>query len=206
MARIDSKTRILTASKAVFAREGYRGATVSHILAEADVARGTFYKYFPNKRQVLFEVVSGIFRSLYDSVNDMLRFAEPEMLEQRMRDSLELSYRMFLENRGVIQVYFNEAFRLDPGLYAIWDDFDRRVLALFVDVLKRGIDAGALRQVDTALVSRAMFLLFMQMPYWDILLGGMVGIDIGSLSGEMVRFVMQGISIGAPKMGSGLES
>jgi hypothetical protein len=83
---------------------------------------------------------------------------------------------------------------LDPGLYAIWDDFERRTLRLFAEVLDNGIDSGAFRVVDTALVSRAMFLLFLQVPFWDVLLGGLVEIDMGSLANEMVKFAMFGIS------------
>ncbi len=98
------------------------GTTVSHILKEADISRGTFYKYFPNKRQVLYEILASLFKTLLESSREMLA-EEPTPLESRMRDSLELSYRLFLDNRGVMVVYFREAFRADPGFYALWDDF-----------------------------------------------------------------------------------
>jgi AcrR family transcriptional regulator len=197
LARVDIKAKVLQAARPVFARKGYRGATVSDILAEARISRGTFYKYFPNKRQVLFEIVSGIFRTLFESSQDMMSAEDPSLLTVTMRDSLELSYRLFLDNRGVIVVYFREAFRSDPGFYAIWDDFERRMLALFSDVLSRGRQAGVFREVDANLISRAMFMLFMQVPYWDLLLGGMAEIDLGAMADEIVAFVISGISAAA---------
>jgi AcrR family transcriptional regulator len=194
MSEADVRMRIMSGAKAAFSRYGYHDVHVSHILDEAGIARATFYKYFPNKRQVFHDIIAGIFRLLYDSVGDMLRDGDPETLGVRLRDSLELSYGIFLDNRGVVQVYLSEAFRLDPGLYAIWDDFERRTLRLFAEVLDKGIDSGAFRVVDTALVSRAMFMLFLQVPFWDVLLGSLVEIDTGSLANEMVKFVMFGIS------------
>ena len=194
MAKADTKVRVLLAAKSVFSRKGYKAASVSDILAEANVARGTFYSCFPNKRQVMLELVTGVFKALYESSVDMLTGDDPALLESKMRDSLEASYRLFLDNRGVITVYFREAFRSDPGFYAIWDDFERRMIALFSEILSRGVTSGAFRELDRSLVSRAMFMLFLQVPYWDILLGGMAEIDMASMADEMARFVTGGIT------------
>ena len=194
MAKADTKVRVLLAAKSVFSRMGYKAASVSDILVEANVARGTFYSCFPNKRQVMLELVTGVFKALYESSVDMLTGDDPALLESKMRDILEASYRLFLDNRGVITVYFREAFRSDPGFYAIWDDFERRMIALFSEILARGAAGGTFRELDRSLVSRAMFMLFLQVPYWDILLGGMAEIDMASMADEMARFVTSGIT------------
>ena len=68
------------------------------------------------------------------------------------------------------------------------------MLSLFTEFLKRGVSDGVFRAVDTGLVSRAMFLVFLQVPYSDVLFGGMVEIDIDNLADEMVGFVMHGLS------------
>lgn len=193
MARADAREKVLTAARAVFAREGYRAATVSHILAEAGIARGTFYRYYSNKREVFYEIVSDLFKTLYDASRETLGGEELAM-ESQVRESLELAYRLFLENRGVIVIYFREAFRADPGFYALWENFEKRMIALFSGVLTRGMKGGAFREIDTGLISRAMFQLFMQVPYWDILLGGVSEIDVVAMADEMVSFVVRGIA------------
>lgn len=194
MARRDTRSEVLSSAKSVFARKGYRGTTVSDILKDAGIARATFYKHFSNKRQVLFEIITGVFRALYEAVGDMLSVEDADLLVSNLRASLALSYRLFLDNRNVIRVYFQEPYRSDPTFYAIWDDFERRMLALFTEFLKRGVSDGIFRPVDTGLVSRAMFLVFLQVPYSDVLFGGMVEIDIDNLADEMVGFVMKGLS------------
>jgi AcrR family transcriptional regulator len=200
LARDDASVKVLSAARNVFSREGYRGTTVSHILKEAGISRGTFYKHFPNKRQVFYEILASIFHTLLESSREILT-EELTTLESRMRRSLELSYRLFLDNRGIIVVYFREAFRIDPGFYALWDDFEKRIISLFAEILSKGIGSGEFRQVDPGLISRAMFLLFLQVPYWDILLGGIIEIDVEAMADEMVKFVMDGISAGTENTG-----
>jgi AcrR family transcriptional regulator len=194
LARRDTRALVLSSAKSVFARKGYRGTTVSDILKDAGIARATFYKHFSNKRQVLFEIITGVFRALYEAVGDMLSVQDADLLVPNLRASLALSYRLFLHNRNVIRVYFQEPYRSDPTFYAIWDDFERRMLALFTEFLNRGVSDGIFRPVDTGLVSRAMFLVFLQVPYSDVLFGGMVEIDIDNLADEMVGFVLNGLS------------
>jgi AcrR family transcriptional regulator len=49
---------ILDAARAVFVEIGYDAATVRDIVARTDLAPGTFYNYFPDKRSVLLALVS----------------------------------------------------------------------------------------------------------------------------------------------------
>ena len=48
----ERRAQLLAAARVVFARRGYHHASVSDILDEAKVARGTFYNYFDSKRAV----------------------------------------------------------------------------------------------------------------------------------------------------------
>ena len=48
-----TRQRMLEAARAVFYREGYYGATVDQIVAEAGASRPTFYLHFKDKEEVL---------------------------------------------------------------------------------------------------------------------------------------------------------
>ena len=50
MAPDDRRAHLLLAARSVFASLGYHRSNVSAIIAEAGVARGTFYNYFESKR------------------------------------------------------------------------------------------------------------------------------------------------------------
>lgn len=54
MAKADARAKILGAARSVFSEKGYRSSTVTDVIEKAAVARGTFYRYFPNKREVFY--------------------------------------------------------------------------------------------------------------------------------------------------------
>ena len=56
LATRDVRGKVMSAAKRVFPRKGYSATTVADIIGKAGIARATFYKYFPNKRQVFFEL------------------------------------------------------------------------------------------------------------------------------------------------------
>jgi AcrR family transcriptional regulator len=47
------RDRILEVAGRLFYREGYRGVGVDRVIAEADVAKATFYKHFPSKDDLI---------------------------------------------------------------------------------------------------------------------------------------------------------
>lgn len=195
LARADSRTKILTAARSVFARKGYRSSTVTDVIEEASVARATFYKHFPNKREVFFVLLREFLDTLYENTrNYVLKETEsPRELSARIRDGLVVFYRYFFENRTIVQVYYREAFGTDARLYAAWDDFDRRMTTLFKKVLEVGVEQGTLRPIDTGLVATALMMVFLQVPYREIMVGGAASVDIEMLAEEVVALVMNGI-------------
>src|SRR5450756_994788 len=108
MARADVKVKILHASKSVFSRKGYKKATVADILSEAGIARATFYKYFPSKHEVFFELFRDMLGNLHeDARNFFLREMRDEKeWESTLREGLSTFYRFFLENMDIIQAYY----------------------------------------------------------------------------------------------------
>ena len=56
MLREERRERVLRAAMQVFAQKGYHATSVGDIIKQAEIARGTFYLYFENKRQI-FEAI-----------------------------------------------------------------------------------------------------------------------------------------------------
>ena len=195
MARADARAKILGAARSVFSEKGYRSSTVTDVIEKADVARGTFYRYFPNKREVFYQLLREFLDTLYENTrNYVLKDAESQgELAARIRDGLVLFYRYFFENRQIVMVYYREAFGTDARLYAAWDDFDRRMTALFSGMLDAGVAQGILRPLDTGIVATAIMMAFLQVPYREIMVRGAADLDIESLADEVVALVMKGI-------------
>jgi AcrR family transcriptional regulator len=65
-----TRENLLAAARAVFAKHGYAGANVARIVAEAGVARGSFYTYFESKADVFGQLVATIDRRIAREVVD----------------------------------------------------------------------------------------------------------------------------------------
>ena len=57
----ERKEELLAAAAKVFSEKGYRTAGVNDIIAEAGVARGTFYHYFESKKEVFLALIERYF-------------------------------------------------------------------------------------------------------------------------------------------------
>ena len=111
---------LLDAAIWAFARKGFRRASVSDIVARAQVARGTFYLYFDSKEDVFLAIVD----EFHDRVRRMLE--EPEapipladhhgraLLQRTLRRWLEL----FARHRDAAHVILREATSIDPKFEA----------------------------------------------------------------------------------------
>lgn len=55
-----TRTRLLDAARVVFARHGYIDTTVELIVAEANLARGSFYTYFASKTEMFRHLATAI--------------------------------------------------------------------------------------------------------------------------------------------------
>ena len=68
--------RIMEATRDVFLTRGYAGTTIDEIARVADVSRGSFYTYFPSKRDVLIALgddSASKSTALIDSISDRPR-------------------------------------------------------------------------------------------------------------------------------------
>ena len=54
----ERREQILSAARAVFNKNGYETTTISDIVRRAGVAQGTFYLYFPSKREIVWALAN----------------------------------------------------------------------------------------------------------------------------------------------------
>jgi AcrR family transcriptional regulator len=65
---IESKEKIIRAATVLFAEKGYQKTNALEIAARAEVATGTFYSYFNNKKEVFIEIIKRIFKNIFEKV------------------------------------------------------------------------------------------------------------------------------------------
>jgi AcrR family transcriptional regulator len=110
------RQQIVDAAIKVFADQGYRVASIADIIAQAGVARGTFYLYFQSKEQV-FNAALDRFHQLFQEMarkETTRNYRNPLALEARLREALLDWLRFLLQHRQLTKIVFRQAAAVDP--------------------------------------------------------------------------------------------
>jgi AcrR family transcriptional regulator len=155
--------RILEAAAAVFARKGFHQATIREIAELADVAEGTIYNYFTDKRDLLVAMTRHVIaRSASTALAELQTDDEQALLTAILAERFEFAWQNFDFIRALItEVWTDETFR---------QQYLSQVLTPLLDLLgtylHARIESGRLRPVNTHIIIRAMagsFLIFLML-------------------------------------------
>ncbi len=149
--------RILNASAAVFAQEGYHHASVANICSQAHISNGALYKYFKNKEALFFAVLDNstalteeIYRknmlsgaSLFDAIRALLGGLAQYAHDQR--NYLRIYSDLGSSSMNRFAAKASEKIKLATSYYTIRlireakarkevrGDFDVRMMAYLID-------------------------------------------------------------------------
>jgi len=87
---LPAKDRILQVAGRLFHAEGYRAIGIDRVIAEADVAKATFYKHFPSKNDLIAAWIS---RSEQQTLPHLPPEDGPEPLTAYVRHMLAIARR-----------------------------------------------------------------------------------------------------------------
>jgi AcrR family transcriptional regulator len=75
--KLATRERIVREALELFGRHGFGSTTVDAIVARADVAKGTFFNYFPRKEAILAHLLDARLRAAVSNASDLLSVAIP---------------------------------------------------------------------------------------------------------------------------------
>jgi AcrR family transcriptional regulator len=93
------KAHLLAAARTVFERRGFLDTRVADIVAEANVAQGTFYTYFDSKEAVFRAVAQGVIDSMLASMDAP---AHAESPYDRVSGAMERFVDAYIPNARII--------------------------------------------------------------------------------------------------------
>lgn len=153
MERQERRAQVLRHAKRIFARKGYHRTNVADIITRARIARGTFYLYFQNKRDIFEELLEQTLRELRNRIQRLrIGPGEPNPVEQ-LRDNLSRVLRFVLAERELTDILLNHSTGFDRELDARIRDFYERVADEIQRSLDLGIEMKLVRRCDTRAVS-----------------------------------------------------
>ena len=120
-AKLSKDKRIEIAAEEIFSKYGYEKATLDQIISLADVGKGTVYKYFGNKEQLFYKLVS----AKNEPFVEALRVAVES--ESELKDKLTAYFKVMVEfyqkNCALWQIIYYEML-IDTHCTVIFDDED----------------------------------------------------------------------------------
>ncbi len=153
----ETRSRILQAALRLFARRGYDGTTTRDLAEAAEVAEGTLFRHFPNKKAILVEVATqGWVEILTDLLTELSEMGSYKAVAQVMRKRMLHLH----ENADMLRVCFMEA-QFHPDLR---DRIQSEIIVKMTDVgeafFQTAMDQGIYRQMDPRMVARVFLGMF----------------------------------------------
>ncbi|NJK48358.1 TetR/AcrR family transcriptional regulator [Candidatus Gracilibacteria bacterium] len=153
----DTRSRILQSALRLFAAKGYEGTTTKDLAAAANVAEGTLFRHFVNKKAILIEVAtSGWIEILTDLLTELSEMGSYKAVAQVMRRRM----LRLQENSDLLRVCFLEA-QYHPELR---DRIQSEVIAKMTDVaeafFQTAMDRGIYRPMNPKIVAQVFLGMF----------------------------------------------
>lgn len=139
--RVKKILQILSTAEDLFQRFGFRRITIEEICAKANVSKMTFYKYFPNKNELIKRILNSWLKQVEQTIDEFAGMDIP--FTEKIRRLLELKK----ESTGKIsREFMAEYMNPDPDLQNFVKDFYTRATSLFVEFIKKAQEKGDVRR------------------------------------------------------------
>jgi len=136
----DKRERIIAAAERIFAQKGYFETTVAEIARDAQVAEGTIYEYFANKKDLLYAVPENYLADYATFVLDHLQGIKGALNKIRKIIWCHLFY--FRNHKDFTKIMTLEI-RIDPDYYRSKTYENLKLYSdLIIQIITEGIKDG----------------------------------------------------------------
>lgn len=147
------RRQILYSAKRVFSEKGFHNTSVSDIVDQAGIARGTFYLYFTNKRDIFDNLLDNLLEELDKRIKPVdLTEGSPEPLDQ-IKDNIRRVLELVIKEPELIQILLHHSAGLDQRSAEAVRTFYDQVLRLIERSLEHGIRSGLVRPCNIHIVA-----------------------------------------------------
>ncbi len=123
------KQQIIDTAKRMFITNGFQSTHIGQVCEELDIARGTVYQYFGNKKEILYAILESVeeeFDDIFD-VDDFEEFLssnpDKEALRSFLIDRLSACIKAIVSEPIVIMLLFKQIIGIDEEVVQNVEDF-----------------------------------------------------------------------------------
>ncbi|RPF50600.1 TetR/AcrR family transcriptional regulator [Aquisalibacillus elongatus] len=143
----ETRKKILATAEEIFGEKGYFETSVVDITQRAGVAQGTFYKYFPTKKDIYDELVYQLSRDLRLYIKEHMDRSEDFETTQRQG---YLAFFKWVKNHQNLYSVIQQAVLVDPEIYR-W--YYEKLAAGFIKALEDAMEKGECRRLDSETIA-----------------------------------------------------
>ena len=143
-------------AKRTFASRGYYSTSISEIVQQAGVARGTFYQHFDNKLHIFESILDSFIESLRECVQPISLSPEAPSPIAQVRGNLHRVFDLVLGERDLTLILLHQMHHSsspDLALKSYLNDFYRRVADTIERSLNLGVAMKLVRPCNTRLTA-----------------------------------------------------
>ena len=188
--KTERRRQIQGIAKQVFSRKGFHNTTISEIIKQANIARGTFYLYFDSKRDIFDKLLEDFLDEIRACIKPIDLVNGPAPLEQ-LKENIGRVIALVHREPDLIQILFHHASGLDERSAETLRTFYDRVLVMIQRSLEHGIRLGLVRRCDPKIVASCILGSVKEVA--DSLTAGREKLKLNELVEEIIRFGLRGI-------------
>lgn len=154
----ERREHILRSASKIFSSKGYRLASVSDIVEEAAIGRGTFYLYFESKRDIFRELIetyfSGYTKILKENHNRLVEaFRQRSGILRTWRDNMSRVLRYSSDNPHLTKIVYREALGEDEDFSDRVEELSNLAREMLKEEFQLMYDRGMMRACDIDVVT-----------------------------------------------------
>lgn len=189
--KAERRQQILTAARDTFAKRGYHQTTIDDIVAQAGVARGTFYLYFEDKRAVFSDLIDRFAQQLTMAIVHIATDEKSRSVAEQVRDNIRGIIGTCLAERSMTKILFTDALGVDPAFDRKLANFYDSVVGLLTESLKEGQGLGIVRDGEPRVLAHLTIGALKELLYQAVTLG-LAEESADVLTQQMEAFLCEG--------------
>ena len=145
------RAQLLRAARKVFRAKGYDGASVAEIVREAGVAQGTFYLYFPSKRDAAVSLRDGLMETMARAVATAVE--SHTSFEDRLGSLIAACFNVARRNADLFRLAFIGADETHPEMHSESKEHASFLTAI-TNLFRDAVDEGEMEVKDPEIAAR----------------------------------------------------
>ncbi len=188
--RLRRAAEILAAAREIFLEKGFERASVSEIATRVGVVEGLVYSYFPTKRDLLNEVLRGMYEPLIKDISD--GFSRIHGLRSRLRFLVWRHLRVYVEEPSLSRIVLHEV-RTSPEYFkSMLHDLHVRYTSFLLRTVREAVEEGELPADTDAEMVRSMLYGGIEHRMWSLLFGRGT-IDVEATADRYTAMLLNGL-------------